>query len=408
MATNYTQIGYGSKGDDVKTLQEMLNSNGYQLEVDGNFGPKTQAAVKDYQKKNNLTVDGIVGKNTWGALTSGSATSNTGNGVSNKPADEGYKPSDAVLQAEALLQQHTANKPGAYQSQYSGQIQGLVDQILNRDKFSYDLNGDALYKQYAQQYAQQGKMAMMDTMGQAAAMTGGYGNSYAQTVGQQTYQGYMQQLNDKVPELYQLAADQYAREGEDMLNQYSLLVNQDEQAYGRYRDGVDDYYTELDRLTEDARYKSEDEYGKYIDDRNYKYQLDRDAVEDEQWERTFQYQKDRDAVADQQWKAQFDEAVRQYNEKTTSSGGSGGSGGGSYSMDAAEYEKWNNLWAGVTTEGEAKTLRDNMIYAGVPEDIAFTFYEHFADSEDAKQTDTYVQQSGGMAKGSLNYYHVYQ
>ena len=109
-------------------------------------------------------------------------------------------------------------------------------------------------------------------------MTGGYGNSYAQTVGQQTYQGYMQQLNDKVPELYQLAADQYAREGEDMLNQYSLLVNQDEQAYGRYRDSVDDYYTELDRLTEDARYKSEDEYGKYIDDRNYKYQLDRDAV----------------------------------------------------------------------------------------------------------------------------------
>ena len=408
MATNYTQIGYGSSGNDVKTLQELLNSNGYQLEVDGKFGPKTQAAVKDYQQKNNLAVDGIVGKNTWGALTSGSTTSSADTS-SKAPKEEAvYKPSDAVLQAEALLQQHTANKPGAYQSQYSGQIQGLVDQILNRDKFSYDLNGDALYKQYAQQYAQQGKMAMMDTMGQAAAMTGGFGNSYAQTVGQQTYQGYMQQLNDKVPELYQLAADQYAREGEDMLNQYSLLVNQDEQAYGRYRDGVSDYYTELDRLTEDARYKSEDEYGKWIDDRNYKYQLDRDAVEDDQWERTFQYQKDRDAVADQQWKAQFDEAVRQYNEKTTSSGGSGGSGGGSYSMDAAEYEKWNNLWAGVTTEGEAKTLRDNMIYAGVPEDIAFTFYEHFADSEDAKQTDTYVKQAGGMAKGSLNYYHAYQ
>ena len=51
MRSTYKQVGYGSQGEDVKTLQEMLNSSGYSLDVDGVFGSKTQAAVKDYQQK---------------------------------------------------------------------------------------------------------------------------------------------------------------------------------------------------------------------------------------------------------------------------------------------------------------------------------------------------------------------
>ena len=70
----YNQVGYGSKGSDVTELQKLLNDNGYDLEVDGVFGDKTQAAVKDYQKNNNLAVDGIVGDNTWGALTAPAQT----------------------------------------------------------------------------------------------------------------------------------------------------------------------------------------------------------------------------------------------------------------------------------------------------------------------------------------------
>ena len=50
----------GSKGESVRTLQEFLK-----ITVDGDFGPKTESAVKSYQKKTGLTVDGVVGKNTW-------------------------------------------------------------------------------------------------------------------------------------------------------------------------------------------------------------------------------------------------------------------------------------------------------------------------------------------------------
>jgi len=50
----------GSKGESVRTLQDFLK-----IPVDGDFGPKTESAVKSYQKKNGLVVDGVVGPKTW-------------------------------------------------------------------------------------------------------------------------------------------------------------------------------------------------------------------------------------------------------------------------------------------------------------------------------------------------------
>ena len=123
-----------------------------------------------------------------------------------------------------------------YQSQYRDQIQGLYDQIANRKDFTYDVNADAMYQQLKDQYVQGGRMAMMDTMGQAQAMTGGYGNSYAQGVGQQAYQGYLQGLNDQVPNLYQMALNRYIQQGDQMLDQYSMLTAQEAQDYARWQD----------------------------------------------------------------------------------------------------------------------------------------------------------------------------
>lgn len=443
MATNYSQVSYGSKGSDVKTLQEMLNSNGYSLDVDGVFGSKTQAAVKDYQKKNSLSADGIVGKNTWGTLSSassggstsnaGAATAGTTAKASTSAADmsfsyDDYQKSDAVMQAEALLQQQLANKPGEYTSAWSDQISALIDQITNREKFSYDLNADALYQQYADQYATQGKLAMMDTMGQAAAMTGGYGNSYAQTVGQQTYQGYLQQLNEVVPELYQMALNQYNQEGEDMYNQYGLLTSQDEQDYGRYRDQMSDYYTELERLTEDARYLSEDEYNKYLNDLNFKYgvfsdeksyayQSERDAVSDDQWQKSYEYQQSRDAIADAQWQKEYDESVRQYNEEMaltksqiSSSGGSGGSGSGTgesgYSLNHVSSMSSNELVSALKNyqadeddTGLAAFLDDLVATGRISDKEADRYYETYKTKKTNNVTDTTVNSSAKKTSG---------
>ena len=58
----------GSIGNDVKLLQTLLNNEGFNLEVDGSFGPLTLNAVKDYQGKNGLKVDGFVGPLTRASL----------------------------------------------------------------------------------------------------------------------------------------------------------------------------------------------------------------------------------------------------------------------------------------------------------------------------------------------------
>lgn len=262
-----------------------------------------------------------------------------------------YTPSESVKQAQDKLNQHTQNKPGAYTSQWQTSLNDTLNKILNREKFTYDLNADVLYNQYKNQANTQGMQAMMNTMGQAQAMTGGYGNSYAQTAGQQTYQGYMQQLNDRIPELYQLALNQYNQEGENLYNQYGLFADRENQDYGRYRDQMSDYNTELARLTEDSRYMSEQDYNRYLDNYNMAYGKYRDSVSDWQnavdradnnyWnlynrdyskyadDLNLQYQQAQDALAQQQWQAEFDEAVRQFNFKNgITTGAAGGTGGG--------------------------------------------------------------------------------
>lgn len=125
-------------------------------------------------------------------------------------------------------------KAPAFSSKWTQQLNNSVDSILNRKDFNYDVNGDALYQQYKDRYMQGGQVAMMDTLGQAATLTGGYGNSYAQMAGQQAYQGYLQGLNDKIPELYQLALDKYDREGDNLYKQYSMLGAQEDKDYDRY------------------------------------------------------------------------------------------------------------------------------------------------------------------------------
>ena len=439
----------GSQGSDAKKVQTILNDIGYTLVEDGIYGEKTEAAVKDFQEKNNLAVDGIVGNNTWAALmgsvpkatvtgakpgTNTPKNNNTvGDGFDYKDftydnfSHDDYQESDVVAAAKQALEAQMANKPGAYQSQWQAQLDEAINKILNREKFSYDFNGDALYQQYKDKYIQQGKMAMADTMGQAAAMTGGYGNSYAATVGNQAYQQSLQQLNDIVPELMQLAYDRYAQEGQDLYNQAALLGERENADYGRYRDSVADWEAERDYRT--GRYEDERnlDYSKYIDDRNYaydkyvndrnfaygKYSDDksyaynnyRDGIADAQWQATLDYNKERDAIADSQWKKEYDLAAA----KVTGTGGggdntggddnTGGNGGISASdikkMQAAVGVEQDGKWGpnstaaagGLTLEQAYKAWKNGTLKKA--DTVTEKTWDDYSDEEHQKNTEEY-------------------
>lgn len=89
--------------------------------------------------------------------------------------------------------------------------------------FSYDVNGDALYQQYRDRYIQNARRSMQDTMGQAASLTGGYGSTYGQAVGQQAYDETMRGLTDMIPQLEQTAYGKWKDRQALTQQQYSNL-----------------------------------------------------------------------------------------------------------------------------------------------------------------------------------------
>lgn len=375
---SYTNLSNGSRGEDVRKLQQALVDAGYSVGstgVDGIYGSNTAAAVRSYQQANGLSVDGIAGNETLGKLygsatsTPAAATPSTDTTGATSPAETGtaqkapdysqyaYDPSanKAYQDALAALQQAQQALP-SYKGTYDQQLQDIYNQIVNRDKFSYDVNSDALYQQYKDQYVTLGQQAMMDTMGQAQAMTGGYGNSYAQSVGQQTYQAYLQQLTDKVPELYGMALDQYNQEGQNLMNQYSMVGDMADDEYAKYQDSLNQYWQNLSYQKELA----DDAYSQGYDNWYQSYQMGVEADKVAYSKQQDAYDKLVSLITTTGYSPSAEElkaagmsdaqaaAYKSYYDKqntpTYSGGGGGSSGGGSSSSKSSSSSRsgYNN------------------------------------------------------------------
>ena len=301
MAT-YNTLIRGSTGADLKKLQQSLMDNDYKTDPtrprvsvelkNATLGelPKAVETAPEANQTHKTTPSPAPTQQEDAPVQKAPAATKQANTPVQK-ANGGFKQSDKVTDAynrssdaEKAWQDHI-NSGFTYGREED--YNSIFDKILNREDFKFDLNGDALYKQYKDKYITQGKMAMQDTMGQAAAMTGGYGNSYAASVGNQAYQQSLQQLNDVVPELYQMAYDRYAQEGQDLYNEYSLLSADRNAQYGEWADKGNQLLTDRGYYADRADTEYSKEYGEYRND-----------VADEQWQKTFDYGKERDKASD--------------------------------------------------------------------------------------------------------------
>jgi len=172
----------------------------------------------------------------------------------------------------ALAAAQAGPKP-TYAGTFEGQLNDIFDKIQNREKFSYDVNADPLYQSYKDQYIQGGKLAMKDTMGQAAALTGGYGNTYGQQVGQQAYNAYLKNLSAVIPELYDRAYGVYKDEGDDLKDQFTLAGAMRDTEYGRYRDDLGDWEQDRDL----AIRREQEDYNRRKAEENVAYQRQQQA-----------------------------------------------------------------------------------------------------------------------------------
>lgn len=145
-------------------------------------------------------------------------------------------------------------------------IDEMLSQILNRDAFSYNVENDPLYQQYLQTAQREGDRAMRETLAEAATSAGGM-NSYAITAAQQANNYYNSQLNDRIPELYQLAYDKYLKDIDNQVRDLGLLQSMDETQYNRYRNTMNDWQN----------------------DKTFAYGMYNDAVQQGNWQTTQDY-----------------------------------------------------------------------------------------------------------------------
>lgn len=297
----------------------------------------------------------------------------------NSTTGAGYKPSASVNAAQQAVTVHNSEKPSAFTSKYDGLINDNLNKILNREQFTYDPTKDSLYNQYKDMYTRNGQTAMKDTMGNAALLTGGYGNSYATTAGQQAYNSYMQQLNDKIPELEERAYNRYRDETSNLYNQSNLLTNLDNTDYGRYRDKMSDYLNDRDYYYNAYNNERNFDYGKYRDavsdakdDRNFNYQKERDAVSDAKDGRNFNYQKERDAVGDAQWEKQFE-----YQR----------------GRDAISDAQWEKTYNYNVAKGIASAQKDSEDDTYFDPDKAYKFLTDYSDYFDVKDNPSEVAEA---------------
>ena len=232
--------------------------------------------------------------------TQQSPTTNTSSvfkysGSANLPS---YTRSPQVNEYYNRVQDYENNMPDEYESKYTDMIDDILDSIMNRPKFEYgteELNADPLYQMYADSYKRNAQLAMRDTMANATALSGGYGTSYAKSVGQQAYDATMAGLNDRALDFYDRAYGRYQDELQDLYNQMGVVTGLDATDYSRYRDEVSDYFTNRDYYNN--RYNQE--YG-------YDYGQYQDKLALQQWAEEYAWQQAQADQAQANWQAEMD------------------------------------------------------------------------------------------------------
>ena len=278
--------------------------------------------------------------------------------------DNPYQKSDTVNQAWDTVTQKQANAPSAWTDPYKDKYMGYLNQYENRDPFNYDFNSDALYQQYKDQYIQQGQMAMMDTMGQAAAMTGGYGNSYAQTVGQQAYNQQLNQLNEIMPELYDRAYNVYQQKGQDMLNMYNAYLGLSQNDYNQYLGEVDNYYKDLDASYNYYNTLYGNEFNEHQANENMRFNVwnANTGIAQDNWATQLGIESsENEVVMDQTWKSSEYQLDRDDDNKTNA---------------------YNNLSSLITSTGHKPTA-DELEAAGMTEEQAASYLNEYNESSES-------------------------
>ena len=185
--------------------------------------------------------------------------------VSNDLAINGYKTDGgATGKISDSIAKWQESRPAEYVNTYKDDIKGLVSTLTGMD-FSYNPEKDIAYKLIRDENRKAARLAMEDTLGKAAAMTGGYSNTYAQGAAQQAYAGALSKTGELIPELYEAAYDRFSDDRDALSDSIKLLSDLDSDEFDKYTALMKQYFSEGEMLFDNYHWESEEEFDRFLD-----------------------------------------------------------------------------------------------------------------------------------------------
>ena len=367
-----------------QSLSDTMNSS---FSQSNDVTNKYQEADNNYSNYKDLanTTD-IIDQSTWDAI--------------NTP----FVSSDAYNQAMQYTNQ-LLEKLNSGKTSYTDQIKELMGKIQNREDFEYDVDKDTLFQQALASAMGSGKSAMEDTIGQASALTGGYGSTYATSAANQAYNSYIEDAYNNLPEYYNLALQAYQAEGQEMYQQLDMLNAADATEWGRtfdawqsnfanaqqiynqdyslWQDGINNAYNSANLQLSEHSQLVNDAYNLYVTSKDsadtlyaQEYQKWQDQVtqatqlagmqQNDYWNQTnLDYQKERDKVADSQWEKEYNLSLASANAKADDNGNVTIDYSGYINPEDIEVDPVTGDW--ISYDGKPITSsnnKDSSIYTG--------------------------------------------
>ena len=354
------------------------------------------------------------------------------------------KPS-AVTEADTYLASEI-QKIQSGRTSYTDQIKDMMSQIQNRDKFSYDVDTDPLFQQALASAMNSGKTAMQDTIGQASALTGGYGSTYATSAGNQAYNSFIEDAYDNLPQYYQMAMEAYQMEGDEMYRQLGMLNDADateysrmlsafdatssyrdriyNEAYGAYRDEKSDAFAMANLEISEHNTRSNDAYNLYTIASNYAdtmYERDyntwRDKVNqymqigqmesNDAWNKSNQEFQATESQKEREWKSEESQKDREFTatQNSLDRAARGGSGGKEIDTEAiiqaGTTKEVAQFKSSLMTENEFKRRGGKATFNG--KSVKFDTYQQYVE---AKIDDAYNNGKGSISENQAAYLYT--
>jgi len=346
---------------------------------------KIDSEKLSYQKTNNYTgnLDKADYSSDMNDLMNNSGSADTLQYLLNKRNEkvntaknlQQYSNDDVMQRAMEYIKN---NQEPQFDFSKANDMNSVVDSLLNN---TYDdFKGSSQYDALRQQYAKNGKLSMNDTIGQVSARTGGLASSYAAQAGNQTYNDWMDKLENAALSMYQ----QNRSDQKDNLSALETLYGNE---YGEYSNKLSQYNT-------DRNYN----YQKQTDDRTFDYNKSQDQLANDWTKTQWDYQLDQNTRSQLEEKAKTlaasgiftgykalgynDAEIAQMKQdyltklyqKSKGSGVSGGSGGSGSSKVTTAYDP------------QAKTYKEDKIF-----ELASKFYTKYPNvTLDSRTVDEYL------------------